>query len=147
MLTKHDRTKWTNCVNTLKLTSVYYVFNPGPSVVGAVKKDWASPNSIALSWQQPEQTVLPILDYEIKYYEKVHWLLFIFRSAWHHHSVDWPNYGICSDQRWFVAMNLRKHMCILCLNPQGSYIQRFPDRLIDILTQFSRSFLLNHDVD
>nr|XP_046259756.1 ephrin type-A receptor 6-like isoform X2 [Scatophagus argus]XP_046259757.1 ephrin type-A receptor 6-like isoform X2 [Scatophagus argus] len=44
----------------------------GPSLVGAVKKDWASPNSIALSWQQPEQTTLPILDYEIKYYEKEH---------------------------------------------------------------------------
>ncbi|XP_041663274.1 ephrin type-A receptor 6-like [Cheilinus undulatus] len=44
----------------------------GPSLVGALKKDWASPNSIALSWQQPEQTTLPILDYEIKYYEKEH---------------------------------------------------------------------------
>ncbi|KAM9804584.1 ephrin type-A receptor 6-like [Neosynchiropus ocellatus] len=44
----------------------------GPSLVGAMKKDWASPNSIALSWQQPEQTQLPVLDYEIKYYEKEH---------------------------------------------------------------------------
>ncbi|KAM6979142.1 ephrin type-A receptor 6-like [Tautogolabrus adspersus] len=44
----------------------------GPSLVGTLKKDWASPNSIALSWQQPEQTSLPILDYEIKYYEKEH---------------------------------------------------------------------------
>ncbi|XP_053184180.1 ephrin type-A receptor 6-like [Scomber japonicus] len=44
----------------------------GPSLVGTLKKDWASPNSIALSWQQPEQTPLPILDYEIKYYEKEH---------------------------------------------------------------------------
>uniref|UniRef100_A0A3B5QQZ3 Ephrin type-A receptor 6 n=1 Tax=Xiphophorus maculatus TaxID=8083 RepID=A0A3B5QQZ3_XIPMA len=42
----------------------------GPSLVGAVKKDWASPNSIALSWQQPEETILPIIDYEVKYYEK-----------------------------------------------------------------------------
>ncbi|XP_058479232.1 ephrin type-A receptor 6-like isoform X1 [Solea solea] len=42
----------------------------GPSVVGALKKDWASLNSIALSWQQPEQSMLSILDYEIKYYEK-----------------------------------------------------------------------------
>ncbi|MEQ2308425.1 Ephrin type-A receptor 6, partial [Ameca splendens] len=41
-----------------------------PSLVGAVKKDWASPNSIALSWQQPEETTLPIIDYEVKYYEK-----------------------------------------------------------------------------
>ncbi|KAM7407649.1 hypothetical protein PAMA_003401 [Pampus argenteus] len=44
----------------------------GPSLVGALKKDWASPNGIALSWQQPEQTALPVLDYEIKYYEKEH---------------------------------------------------------------------------
>uniref|UniRef100_A0AAQ5YIX2 Ephrin type-A receptor 6 n=1 Tax=Amphiprion ocellaris TaxID=80972 RepID=A0AAQ5YIX2_AMPOC len=44
----------------------------GPSLVGSLKKDWASPNSIALSWQQPEQTSLLILDYEIKYYEKEH---------------------------------------------------------------------------
>ncbi|TKS67401.1 Ephrin type-A receptor 6 [Collichthys lucidus] len=49
-----------------------FVFKPGPSLVGALKKDWASPNSIALSWQQPEQTTLPVLDYEIKYYEKEH---------------------------------------------------------------------------
>ncbi|XP_063355421.1 ephrin type-A receptor 6 isoform X1 [Pelmatolapia mariae] len=47
----------------------------GPSLVGALKKDWASPNSIALSWQQPEQTTLPIIDYEVKYYEKEHELL------------------------------------------------------------------------
>ncbi|XP_031714311.1 ephrin type-A receptor 6 isoform X1 [Anarrhichthys ocellatus] len=44
----------------------------GPSLVGTLKKDWASPNSIALSWQQPELTSLLILDYEIKYYEKEH---------------------------------------------------------------------------
>nr|XP_020470115.1 ephrin type-A receptor 6 isoform X2 [Monopterus albus] len=44
----------------------------GPSLIGALKKDWASPDSIALSWPQPEPTLLPILDYEIKYYEKEH---------------------------------------------------------------------------
>ncbi|XP_046903658.1 ephrin type-A receptor 6-like [Hypomesus transpacificus] len=44
----------------------------GPSLVGQLKKDWASPNSIALSWQAPEQTPLPVLDYEVKYYEKEH---------------------------------------------------------------------------
>ncbi|XP_075896095.1 ephrin type-A receptor 6 [Nelusetta ayraudi] len=47
----------------------------GPSLIGALKKDWASPNSIALSWQQPEPTTMPVLDYEIKYYEKEHELL------------------------------------------------------------------------
>ncbi|XP_062313032.1 LOW QUALITY PROTEIN: ephrin type-A receptor 6-like [Osmerus eperlanus] len=44
----------------------------GPSLVGQLKKDWASPNSISLSWQAPEQTPLPVLDYEVKYYEKEH---------------------------------------------------------------------------
>ncbi|KAF7215086.1 ephrin type-A receptor 6-like [Nothobranchius furzeri] len=43
----------------------------GPSRVGGLKKDWASPSSIALSWQQPEQ-MLPVAEYEIKYYEKEH---------------------------------------------------------------------------
>uniref|UniRef100_A0A3Q4GA01 Ephrin type-A receptor 6 n=1 Tax=Neolamprologus brichardi TaxID=32507 RepID=A0A3Q4GA01_NEOBR len=47
------------------------IITVSPSLVGALKKDWASPNSIALSWQQPEQTTLPIIDYEVKYYEKV----------------------------------------------------------------------------
>ncbi|KAG5833628.1 hypothetical protein ANANG_G00277900 [Anguilla anguilla] len=44
----------------------------GPSLVGVVRKDWASQNSIALSWQEPEQPTLPVMDYEIKYYEKEH---------------------------------------------------------------------------
>ncbi|XP_048857190.1 ephrin type-A receptor 6-like isoform X1 [Brienomyrus brachyistius] len=42
----------------------------GPSLIGTVKKDWASQNSIALSWQELEQPPLAVLDYEIKYYEK-----------------------------------------------------------------------------
>ncbi|KAK1802962.1 hypothetical protein P4O66_021499 [Electrophorus voltai] len=42
----------------------------GPSLVGMVKKDWVSQNSIALSWQEAEQPHAAILDYEIKYYEK-----------------------------------------------------------------------------
>ncbi|KAJ8256029.1 hypothetical protein COCON_G00198930 [Conger conger] len=48
------------------------VISQGPSLVGVVRKDWASQNSIALSWQEPEQPALPVLDYEIKYYEKEH---------------------------------------------------------------------------
>ncbi|XP_041940028.1 ephrin type-A receptor 6-like isoform X2 [Alosa sapidissima] len=44
----------------------------GPSLVGMVQKDWASQNSIALSWKEAEQPLLPVLDYEIKYYEKEH---------------------------------------------------------------------------
>uniref|UniRef100_A0A8C2G328 Ephrin type-A receptor 7 n=1 Tax=Cyprinus carpio TaxID=7962 RepID=A0A8C2G328_CYPCA len=42
----------------------------GPSLVGVVRKDWASQTSIALSWQETEQPHAAILDYEIKYYEK-----------------------------------------------------------------------------
>ncbi|TDH07041.1 hypothetical protein EPR50_G00119720 [Perca flavescens] len=60
-------------VKTLKLKlCILYSNRAGPSLVGSLKKDWASPNSIALSWQQPEQTTMLILDYEIKYYEKEH---------------------------------------------------------------------------
>lgn len=43
----------------------------GPALVDFVGKDWASQNSIALSWSTVEQVSLDILDYEIKYYEKV----------------------------------------------------------------------------
>ncbi|XP_001344560.6 ephrin type-A receptor 6 isoform X2 [Danio rerio] len=42
----------------------------GPSLVGVVRKDWASQTSVALSWQETEQPHAAILDYEIKYYEK-----------------------------------------------------------------------------
>ncbi|KAM9397488.1 ephrin type-A receptor 6-like [Salvelinus alpinus] len=42
----------------------------GPSLVGVVRKDWASDNSIALSWPEAEQQPNVILDYEIKYYDK-----------------------------------------------------------------------------
>nr|XP_006001862.1 PREDICTED: ephrin type-A receptor 6-like [Latimeria chalumnae] len=41
-----------------------------PPLIGLVRKDWASQNSIALSWQEPEHPNGVILDYEIKYYEK-----------------------------------------------------------------------------
>nr|XP_046219429.1 ephrin type-A receptor 6-like [Oncorhynchus gorbuscha] len=41
-------------------------------MVGVLKKDWASQNSIALSWLEPEQTSLLVVDYEVKYYEKEH---------------------------------------------------------------------------
>ncbi|XP_054104948.2 ephrin type-A receptor 6 isoform X3 [Callithrix jacchus] len=43
-----------------------------PSLIGVVRKDWASQNSIALSWQAPAFSNGAILDYEIKYYEKEH---------------------------------------------------------------------------
>ncbi|XP_062371291.1 ephrin type-A receptor 6 isoform X4 [Cinclus cinclus] len=41
-----------------------------PTLIGMVRKDWASQNSIALSWQEPDFPHGAILDYEIKYYEK-----------------------------------------------------------------------------
>uniref|UniRef100_A0A8C9NHK5 receptor protein-tyrosine kinase n=1 Tax=Serinus canaria TaxID=9135 RepID=A0A8C9NHK5_SERCA len=41
-----------------------------PTLIGMVRKDWASQNSIALSWQEPDFPQGAILDYEIKYYEK-----------------------------------------------------------------------------
>lgn len=43
-----------------------------PSLIGMVRKDWASQSSIALSWQEPDYPNGVILDYEIKYYEKEH---------------------------------------------------------------------------
>ncbi|KAF4790246.1 Ephrin type-A receptor 5 [Turdus rufiventris] len=43
-----------------------------PTLIGMVRKDWASQNSIALSWQEPDFPHGAILDYEIKYYEKEH---------------------------------------------------------------------------
>ncbi|KAG7277670.1 hypothetical protein CRUP_024490 [Coryphaenoides rupestris] len=48
------------------------VMDSWPTLVAALKKDWASPYSIALSWQEPDDGTLPILEYEIKYYEKEH---------------------------------------------------------------------------
>lgn len=39
--------------------------------MGEVRKDSASHNSIALSWSQVEQPPSNIVDYEVKYYEKV----------------------------------------------------------------------------
>ncbi|XP_029433599.1 ephrin type-A receptor 6 [Rhinatrema bivittatum] len=42
-----------------------------PSFVGMLRKDWASQSSIALSWKEPDYPNEVILDYEIKYYEKV----------------------------------------------------------------------------
>jgi hypothetical protein len=43
----------------------------GPALVGVVKRDWSSLSSIAISWTEVEQPPADILDYEVKYYEKV----------------------------------------------------------------------------
>ncbi|KAK5874112.1 hypothetical protein PBY51_019087 [Eleginops maclovinus] len=42
----------------------------GPALVGVVRKDWASENSIALSWSEVEQLPSDKVDYEVKYFEK-----------------------------------------------------------------------------
>nr|XP_054587814.1 ephrin type-A receptor 6 isoform X3 [Nothobranchius furzeri] len=42
----------------------------GPAFLGIVKKDWATYNSIALSWSEVQQPHSDIVDYEVKYYEK-----------------------------------------------------------------------------
>lgn len=49
----------------------------GPALVGEVRKESASHNSIALSWSQAEQPPSNIVDYEVKYYEKVEALIII----------------------------------------------------------------------
>nr|XP_040126436.1 ephrin type-A receptor 6 isoform X3 [Ictidomys tridecemlineatus] len=57
-----------------------------PSLIGMVRKDWASQNSIALSWQAPALSNGAILDYEIKYYEKVYPR--IAPAFWHYLRVE-----------------------------------------------------------
>ncbi|KAM9388396.1 ephrin type-A receptor 6 isoform 1-T1 [Phaethornis superciliosus] len=57
-----------------------------PSLIGMVRKDWASQNSIALSWQEPDSPHGAILDYEIKYYEKVYPR--IAPAFWHYLRVE-----------------------------------------------------------
>ncbi|XP_030437391.1 ephrin type-A receptor 6 isoform X3 [Gopherus evgoodei] len=56
------------------------------SLIGMVRKDWASQNSIALSWQEPDFPNGAILDYEIKYYEKAYPR--IAPAFWHYLRVE-----------------------------------------------------------
>uniref|UniRef100_A0A674CVV1 Ephrin type-A receptor 6 n=2 Tax=Salmo trutta TaxID=8032 RepID=A0A674CVV1_SALTR len=59
-----------NMVFNLNDTSLSLSLSPpGPP---PLLKDWASQNSIALSWLEPEQISLLVVDYEVKYYEKEH---------------------------------------------------------------------------
>lgn len=53
------------------MLSLFLWLDLGPAFVGIVGKDWATHNSIALSWSEVEQPHLDIMDYEVKYYEKV----------------------------------------------------------------------------
>lgn len=55
----------------------------GPALVGVIKKDWSSDNSIALSWTEEEHPPLDIIDYEVKYYEKViRWTILHLYPCW-----------------------------------------------------------------
>lgn len=60
---------------TILLTIVLSVlFSPclaAPSPVSSVKKGKITKNSISLSWQEPDRPNGIILEYEIKYFEKV----------------------------------------------------------------------------
>ncbi|XP_010146783.1 PREDICTED: ephrin type-A receptor 6-like, partial [Eurypyga helias] len=64
----------------------YQLQQLAPSLIGMVRKDWASQNSIALSWQEPDFPNGAILDYEIKYYEKVYPR--IAPAFWHYLRVE-----------------------------------------------------------
>lgn len=44
---------------------------PAPSEVMAIRQENASTNSVILMWHEPEQPNGVILEYDIKYYEKV----------------------------------------------------------------------------
>lgn len=58
------------------LTSMHFsTASSGPAPVGVIRKDWASQNSIALSWSQVEQPPSDIVDYEVKYYERVKYFI------------------------------------------------------------------------
>ncbi len=54
-----------------------------PSAVTVIKKDRTSRNSISLSWMEPERPNGIILDYEVKYYEKVGSIYFLFTVGIH----------------------------------------------------------------
>lgn len=48
-----------------------YPLSTAPSPITVIRKDRTSRNSVSLSWQEPEHPNGIILDYEVKYYEKV----------------------------------------------------------------------------
>lgn len=61
-----------------EINSVYFSLFPpppmpltAPSPITVIRKDRTSRNSVSLSWQEPEHPNGIILDYEVKYYEKV----------------------------------------------------------------------------
>lgn len=49
------------------------VLSSAPSQVLAIRQENASQNSVTLLWQEPDQPNGVILEYDIKYFEKVRW--------------------------------------------------------------------------
>lgn len=56
---------------TEKCTNVLCFVPPAPSIVPIMHQISSTMNSFTLSWPQPEQPNGIILDYELRYYEKV----------------------------------------------------------------------------
>lgn len=75
MIARNVKTQLTELTLNLAIKHLTHFFNlclpPAPSPVTVIKKEKTSRNSVSLSWQQPERPNGIILDYEIKYYEKV----------------------------------------------------------------------------
>lgn len=59
-------TRWTNTA------SIFPVSCAAPSEVLAIRQENTSQNSVTLLWHEPRQPNGVILEYDIKYYEKVH---------------------------------------------------------------------------
>lgn len=53
------------------ISFLFLFFCPAPSPVSGIRKEKTTRNSVSLAWQEPERPNGIILDYEIKYYEKV----------------------------------------------------------------------------
>lgn len=75
MIVRKVKPQLTELSLNLAIKDLTHFFNlylpPAPSPVTVIKKEKTSRNSVSLSWQQPERPNGIILDYEIKYYEKV----------------------------------------------------------------------------
>lgn len=56
---------------TIVLSVLFSPCLAAPSPVSSVKKGKITKNSISLSWQEPDRPNGIILEYEIKYFEKV----------------------------------------------------------------------------
>ncbi|EHB13941.1 Ephrin type-A receptor 6 [Heterocephalus glaber] len=105
----------------------------GPSLIGMVRKDWASQNSIALSWQAPAFSSGVILDYEIKYYEKVYPR--IAPAFWHYLRVEEHEQLTYSSTR-----SKAPSVIITGLKPATKYIFHIRVRTATGYSGFSQKF-------